>query len=120
MEDQTETQAVEQGHTAELAALYTGFVNAAVTNLVSNTQVAQASIMMLTDALTNMSKASELPREAYEEIAGEVISYLQTVAMNLSHDIADAVETAKTAAAGEGSNVVQLPTAADATTEVEN
>ena len=117
MDELTESQL---DHSARLAALYTGFVNASVAQLVSNTQVAQASIMMLTDALTSMAAATELEREAYEEIAGEVISYLNTVAMNLSHDIAAAVANAKAGAAGEGSNIVQLPTAADASEAVEN
>lgn len=92
----------------DVKKLYASFVTACVEQRVMNTVVAQASIAMLTDALANMSNASLLAQETYSDIMGEATQYLQNVAMDLSHDIADAVNTAQLAADGETKTVNPL------------
>jgi len=116
----TENPEMTPEYIAELRALYVEFVTSAAKAQVGNTVVARAAIMMLVDALGNMANATPLPHEHYSAIAGEAVTYLNGVSMDLSHEMAAAVVRCNEAMAGEGSNVIQMPTAADASTAVEN
>ena len=76
----------------EVKALYEAFTQAAVAQTVTNTTAAKASIFMLADALANMGGVQRVSQEQFNEIVGELLTYLEQMAMNLSHDISGIVE----------------------------
>jgi hypothetical protein len=86
---------MEENEKAPIAALYTEFVNACTVSEASNTVVAQTSIMMLTDALTNMCEAHTLPGETFNALVTDVVEHLMAHAMSLSGDIAAIVAEIK-------------------------
>lgn len=76
--------------------LYMSFQGAALEAQAKNSNVADASILLLAEALANMTEAATLPQDDYNGIMGNVLATLRGVAVNLSHEIAAVVAEVKT------------------------
>lgn len=113
--DATETPAATAEVSEAIKALYEVFVQGAVAHTATNTTVAQAAILMLSDALANMAGAYKLPQDQFNEVVGEMLHYFEQVAMNLSHDVAGVVESLINPPPEQ-----QVVSAADADVNVEN
>lgn len=84
-------------------ALYMSFQGAALEAQAKNSNVADASILLLAEVLANMTEASTLPQDDYNGVMGQVLAALRGFAVQLSHDIAATVAEVKyiNAEAGE-------------------
>lgn len=95
----TEATEVAEPATVELNevtnALYMRFQGAALELQAKNSNVADASILLLAEALANMTEASSLPQDDYNAVMGQVLAALRSVAVQMSHDIAATVADVK-------------------------
>lgn len=95
----TEATEVAEPATVELNevtnALYMSFQGAALEAQAKNGNVADASILLLAEALANMTEASTLPQDDYNGVIGQVLAALRGFAVQLSHAIAATVAEVK-------------------------
>ena len=75
----------------QAADLYVEFGKLATTKLISNSVVANAACMLLSEALANMAEVHTLPQDQYNSIVGEVLDHFQSIAMSVSHELAEGV-----------------------------
>lgn len=101
MSDQTEVNGVEAPEQAPTAvdestsALYMRFQAAALELQVKNSNVADACIMLLAEALGNMTEVASLSQDDYNVVMGSVMTSLRNIAVGMSHEIATVVAEIK-------------------------